>query len=108
MGFIWIFEIIAGLVDDAVHESSWYFTDAINMLQGFYIFLIFVCKRNVFRAIMDVKPSEDQNMFNTVKRRLLPERMREKQTEMVSLNTMSNSHTNSQPRSANAKSSAFD
>ena len=118
MGFIWIFEIIAGIVDDAVHESTWYFTDTLNMLQGFYVFLIFVCKRNVFRAVLDVEPNEDKNMVNTLKRRLLPSVMVEKQTEMVSLNTMSvtNSNTPSksprmthaQPRSANANSVAFE
>ena len=29
-----------------------YFTDILNMLQGFYVFLIFVCKRNVYQEIL--------------------------------------------------------
>ena len=29
-----------------------YFTDILNMLQGFYVFLIFVCKRNVYQEIV--------------------------------------------------------
>merc|ERR1712156_1366824 len=52
MGMMWIFEIIAGIFDDHVDESAWYLTDVFNMLQGFYIFIIFVCKRNVYDAIL--------------------------------------------------------
>ena len=52
MGFTWIIDIISGLIsDDVVAEHHWYFTDILNMLQGVYIFIIFVCKRNVFRII---------------------------------------------------------
>ena len=52
MGFIWTFDIISGLIgDDMVAEHHWYFTDCLNMLQGVYIFIIFVCKRNVFRVV---------------------------------------------------------
>ena len=52
MGFIWTFDIISGLIgDDVVAEHHWYFTDCLNMLQGVYIFIIFVCKRNVFKVI---------------------------------------------------------
>jgi hypothetical protein len=32
-----------------------YVTDVLNMLQGFYIFIIFVCKRNVLNVIMGKK-----------------------------------------------------
>merc|ERR1712142_46966 len=52
MGMMWVFEIIAGIFDDQVDESAWYLTDVFNMLQGFYIFIIFVCKRNVYDAIL--------------------------------------------------------
>ena len=32
-----------------------YFTDILNMLQGVYIFMIFVCKRNVYEVIFGEK-----------------------------------------------------
>ena len=96
MGFMWTFEIIAGLADDNVHEAVWYFTDAFNMFQGFYVFLIFVCKRNVLYAILDIKPRRDESVTGTLKQRFLSARfskLTQHQTEMVSLNTMSNSNT---------------
>ena len=49
MGFIWTFEILAGLVEG--DQRYWYFTDILNMCQGFYIFIVFVCKRNVFNMV---------------------------------------------------------
>ena len=51
-GFIWIFDIISGLIgDEAILEHHWYFIDCLNMLQGFSVFVIFVCKRNVFNVV---------------------------------------------------------
>ena len=35
-----------------VQQHFRYFTDILNMLQGFYVFLIFVCKRNVYQEIL--------------------------------------------------------
>ena len=32
-----------------------YITDVFNMLQGFYIFVIFICKRNVWIAMIKMK-----------------------------------------------------
>ena len=96
MGAIWIFEIFAGLTDDYVHESVWYFTDVLNMFQGVYVFVIFVCKRNVIFAILGVKDKRNTTVASTLKQRLLPKRLtelRETQTEMVSLNSMSTSNT---------------
>ena len=49
MGFVWTFEIVAGFLD--VHEAFWYAPDVFNMGQGFYVFFIFVCKRNVLKLI---------------------------------------------------------
>ena len=52
MGFIWIFDIISGLIGDkAIPEHHWYITDCLNMLQGVFVFIIFVCKRNVFNVV---------------------------------------------------------
>ena len=36
MGALWIFEIVAALVEGG--EEYWHFTDVINMLQGVYVF----------------------------------------------------------------------
>ena len=52
MGFIWIFDIISGLIGDKdIPEHHWYFIDCLNMLQGVFVFIIFVCKRNVFNVV---------------------------------------------------------
>jgi len=54
MGILWIFEIISGgYLDDQAGEESWWVTDTLNMLQGVYIFVIFVFKRNVIVAIKE-------------------------------------------------------
>ena len=95
MGFIWIFEIISGLVPDQVHESSWYFTDILNLSQGLYVFVCFVCKRNVIFAILGVNDSrKGTTVVQALKQRLLPERfssVQERQTEMMSLTPNPNS-----------------
>lgn len=52
IGILWSFEVISGLLDDHVAEEVWYVTDVLNMLQGLYIFIIFVCKRSVLEAIL--------------------------------------------------------
>ena len=91
MGFIWIFEIISGFANDGVHESAWYLTDLLNMLQGVYVFLIFVCKRSVVFAILGHKESrnKDQSVVSVLKQRLLPDRFttvsERQQTEMMSM-----------------------
>ena len=61
MGLAWIFEIIGGMLDDHTHESAWYLTDVLNMLQGFYVFAIFVVKRNVTDAILKMIRQRGRN-----------------------------------------------
>lgn len=51
MGMLWFFEIISALLENHTHESLWYFFDVINILQGLFIFVIYVCKRNVLDTI---------------------------------------------------------
>ena len=61
MGLLWFFEIIGGLLNS--DEVNFYVFDILNMLQGFYIFVVHVCKPNVINIIMDRingKPSDDQ------------------------------------------------
>uniref|UniRef100_T1J8X7 G-protein coupled receptors family 2 profile 2 domain-containing protein n=1 Tax=Strigamia maritima TaxID=126957 RepID=T1J8X7_STRMM len=50
MGLCWIMEIVSGLVEK--DDRYWYFTDIINGLQGFFLFLVYVCKRNVVRDLL--------------------------------------------------------
>ena len=52
MGILWVFELIAGFLDEYVSEYVFYFTDTLNLLQGVYVFAIFVCKRAVFDDIL--------------------------------------------------------
>ena len=58
LGLFWIFEIIGGL-----SSESFYIFDILNMLQGFYIFVIYVCQPNVIKIIKDRingRQSDDQ------------------------------------------------
>merc|ERR1719251_739688 len=48
MGIIWYFEVIS-----FYYDGEWStVTDVINMLQGVWVFLTFVCKRNVLQVIL--------------------------------------------------------
>lgn len=49
MGISWVLELITTLYKEPV--ILWYFTDFCNVLQGVFVFLIFVFKRNVLIAI---------------------------------------------------------
>jgi len=52
MGIIWYFELLSFALSKEDVESKWnYFTDTLNMLQGVWVFITFVCKRNVFRVV---------------------------------------------------------
>ena len=51
MGFFWFFEIIGGLSN--ADEETFYVFDILNILQGFVIFVVHVCKPNVFNIIMN-------------------------------------------------------
>ena len=112
MGFIWIFEIISGLAKDQVHESSWYFTDILNMFQGLYVFVCFVCKRNVIFAILGVNDSrKDTSVVQTLKQRLLPERfssVQERQTEMMSMTPTVVNPVSEAPKGLAQDSSAYE
>ena len=52
MGLFWVFELIAGVLDEHVSEYVFYFTDTLNLLQGVYVFAIFVCKPAVLADIL--------------------------------------------------------
>ena len=51
MGLLWFFEIIGSLINS--DEENFYVFDILNMLQGFYIFVVHVCKPNVIDIIKD-------------------------------------------------------
>lgn len=49
MGITWIFELISSYVRQP--EALWMVFDAMNVLQGLWIFCIFVLKDNVWKAL---------------------------------------------------------
>ncbi|XP_073956041.1 G-protein coupled receptor Mth2-like [Choristoneura fumiferana] len=49
MGINWILEIFSALYPQA--DNVWRFTDAYNTMTGFYIFVIFVCKKKILCLI---------------------------------------------------------
>ncbi|XP_045498634.1 G-protein coupled receptor Mth2-like isoform X3 [Colias croceus] len=49
MGVNWFLEVISAIYPKA--DALWKFTDAYNVLIGLIIFIIFVCKRKIFRLI---------------------------------------------------------
>jgi len=51
MGVIWYFELVAFAVNGKVAEEVFYLTDTVNMLQGVWVFLTFVCKKNVLKVV---------------------------------------------------------
>ncbi|XP_039752846.1 G-protein coupled receptor Mth2-like isoform X3 [Pararge aegeria] len=49
MGINWLLEVISTFYPEA--NKFWCFTDAYNVLTGLIIFIIFVCKRKIFRLM---------------------------------------------------------
>merc|ERR1712106_85817 len=53
MGVIWYFELLSFATGSENGSEEWsYFTDCLNMLQGVWVFITFVCKRNVLKVVM--------------------------------------------------------
>eukprot|EP00092_Neocalanus_flemingeri_P013361 GFUD01014405.1.p1 GENE.GFUD01014405.1~~GFUD01014405.1.p1 ORF type:complete len:735 (+),score=104.42 GFUD01014405.1:71-2275(+) len=68
MGVIWYFEIISWYTGNEHQDQKWaYVFDVINMMQGVWVFLIFVCKRNVLKVILKQK----DKLYSTVRRNTL-------------------------------------
>jgi len=52
MGIIWYFEILAfALTSYKLNANIFILTDTLNMCQGVWAFIIFVCKRNVIKVL---------------------------------------------------------
>lgn len=51
LGLSWLLEVISAAVDYRVDQSVWYVTDIINLSQGVFIFLIYVCKKRTWIII---------------------------------------------------------
>lgn len=51
MGASWTLEVLATIFQSP--PELWYFSDGFNILQGLLVFLIFVFKRKVWRAIQE-------------------------------------------------------
>jgi len=68
MGVIWYFEIISWYTGNDQQDQKWaYVFDVINMMQGVWVFLIFVCKRNVLKVIL----KKSDKLYSTVRRNSL-------------------------------------
>ena len=53
MGCTWVFELVSwALPLPQQYCWLWYFTDLLNMLQGLWIFLIFVAKPSIYRKLV--------------------------------------------------------
>ncbi len=50
MGISWTTEVVSFILDGSFY--SWFFTDCINSLMGFIIFVIFVCKARICRLLI--------------------------------------------------------
>ncbi|KAB7502979.1 G-protein coupled receptor Mth2, partial [Armadillidium nasatum] len=64
MGITWIFEISA-FVDGSC--EFWIVTDIVNSLRGFFIFIIYVCKRDVIKKLMSESTPVFTRMTTTVR-----------------------------------------
>ena len=51
MGFLWILEILQKLTAEEKEKKYWIIADIIQLMQPFYVFVIFCCKRNVLNVI---------------------------------------------------------
>lgn len=69
MGISWIFEIIATFFYE--YDHLFHASDAFNTLQGVFIFLIFVCKKNIFQKLQEKfgyakRPPRNETTMTTV------------------------------------------
>ncbi|XP_063364476.1 G-protein coupled receptor Mth2-like [Cydia amplana] len=48
MGVSWVLEVLSALSPE---YRAWYLSDAYNLLMGFFIFLIFVCKKKIVKKL---------------------------------------------------------
>ncbi|CAG4971176.1 unnamed protein product [Colias eurytheme] len=76
MGVNWFLEVISAIYPKA--DALWKFTDAYNVLIGLIIFIIFVCKRKIFRLI----------------KKRIKERFHRSDTELWNTNHISGSRSN--------------
>lgn len=50
MGLNWLLEVVSSVTPDLL-KDVWYISDTYNMLVGLAIFLIFVCKKKIFKKL---------------------------------------------------------
>ena len=58
MGLTWTMDNISAYVEGTRGAPKWteilfYITDTINFMQGIIIFILFICKRNIYRLLLD-------------------------------------------------------
>ncbi|CAD7086434.1 unnamed protein product [Hermetia illucens] len=64
MGVSWLLEIISTAFYTPDHVAIWYVSDFFNVLQGVFVFFIFVFKRRVWAAIMERLGVGKRNIFH--------------------------------------------
>lgn len=55
MGVTWIMECVSAAVGH--NDAYWYATDTVNMLRGVFVFVIFCCKKDVWKSLEPRLPS---------------------------------------------------
>jgi len=96
MGIIWYFELLTFAVGEAASEEVFYFTDVLNMLQGVWVFLTFVCKKNVIKVVTrktDKLYSEVRKMTVSTRDSTVSHKRLERMTSMTVTSMMSQSET---------------
>lgn len=108
MGVSWTTEVVSFVLDGSFY--SWFFTDLINSLMGFIIFVNFVCKARIGRLLIQNCSCLNKlfSSFEFVRGRTLPgRRSPESQAATVSMSQkMRNSSNNESSNSHNTTHSA--
>merc|ERR1712117_173947 len=67
MGITWYFEILNFALSSLELDPRWMvFTDTLNMCQGVWVFIIFVCKKNVYNVVT----GKWKNLYNTIAKQM--------------------------------------
>jgi len=67
MGITWYFEILNFALSALDPDPRWLvLTDTLNMCQGVWVFIIFVCKKNVFNVVK----GKSNSLYNTIAKQM--------------------------------------
>jgi len=67
MGITWYFEVINFALSSLEPDPRWLMlTDTLNMCQGVWVFIIFVCKKNVLKVVT----RKSNSLYNTIAKQM--------------------------------------